>query len=387
MLKSKVGYSTNSDAYQSGSETASKAMEGLTSPKIGMFYASCVYGEEAVQGAKSILGDIPMIGCTSSGAIIVPDGIIQSETGFSGMMVMDDEDMTVSVAGSERGEDPRETGRRIALEAIKNSGLRIRPSYFYMVASPKEEEFYLKGIEDVIGRVPLFGGSAADDAVAGKWRIFCNDKVFQDGCAVAFFYTNKEIVTEYTGAYRETEDMGIITKVDDNRTLVEIDHTPSLQKYATWRGLDVSNLRGMDLLSATILSPLAVKDPLGDVVAIRHPMIGNDDDTMNIGNNLEVGTAVIRMETTVEELICSTSNAIERLKEKLEEPTGAYFLVHCGGRKLGIGNRIEEVYEKIKEATMGTPFLVIFTFGEYGYQNHSANTCGGLMLSFTAFEQ
>jgi hypothetical protein len=350
-----------------------------------MLYTSCDTGNEVVAGARSVLGDVPVIGCTSSGAIMVPEGIIASEQGFSGMMVMDDSDMTVAVAGSERGEDPRATGRKIALEAVRNSGLKVRPSYFYMVASPKEEEIYLKGIEDVIGRVPFFGGSAADNTVEGKWKIFCNDQIFQDGCAVAFFYTNKDIVTEYTGAYRETSDVGIITKVDNARTLVEIDHTPALQKYAAWRGMEISNLKGLDLLSATILSPLAVKDPLGDVIAIRHPMVGNDNDTMNIGNNLEVGTAVVRMEATVDELIDSTEKAMKAVQEKLDEKAGAYFLVHCGGRKLGIGDRIEEVYAKIKAAAGDTPFIVIFTFGEYGYQNHSANTCGGLMLSFTAF--
>lgn len=386
MLKSKVGYSTDADAFASGKETATKAMEGLASPKVGMLYTSCDYSNDVVEGARSVLGNVPLIGCTSSGAVIVPEGIISADTGFAGMMVMDDSDMTVSVAGSERSdEDPRITGQRIALEAVRNSGLKVRPSYFYMVASPKEEEIYLKGIEDVIGRVPFFGGSAADNTVEGNWKIFCNEKVFQDGCAVAFFYTNKDIATEYTGAYRETSDVGIITKVDNARTLVEIDHTPALQKYAEWRHMDTASLKGGDLLVASILSPLGVKDTLGDVTAIRHPMAGNDDNTMNIGNNLEVGTSVIRMEATVDELINSTKNAMDAVNEKLDAKAGAYFLVHCGGRKLGIGDRIEEVYTKIKEAAAGTPFLVIFTFGEYGYQNHSANTCGGLMLSFTAF--
>ena len=55
-----------------------------------------------------------------------------------------------------------------------------------MVASPAEEEDYLKGIEDVIGRVPFFGGSAADNTVSRRLDIFTNDKVFSDGCAVAF---------------------------------------------------------------------------------------------------------------------------------------------------------------------------------------------------------
>ena len=37
-----------------------------------------------------------------------------------------------------------------------------------MFATPKEEEEYLKGIQDVIGELPMFGGSAADNEVVGK---------------------------------------------------------------------------------------------------------------------------------------------------------------------------------------------------------------------------
>ena len=254
-----------------------------------------------------------------------------------------------------------------------------------MVCSPAEEEFYLKGIKDVIGRVPLFGGSCADDTVSGEWQMFCEDKVFSDGCAVAFFYTDKRIVTEFTGAYDETEKRGIITKTNGNRVLAEIDGVPALTKYAEWMNTTESELMGMNLLSATVLHPLGIKDPLGDLTVIRHPMVGNEDNTMNVGNNLKEGTAVCLMETTVDGLINSTKDTMVKVKEKLDEKAGAYFLVHCGGRKLGIGDRMEEVYERVKAEAGDTPFMMIFTFGEYGYNEHSANTCGGLMLSFTAF--
>lgn len=51
---------------------------------------------------------------------------------------------------------------------MEKAGQTAAPAYFYMVASPAEEEDYLKGIEDVIGRVPFFGGSAADNTVSGN---------------------------------------------------------------------------------------------------------------------------------------------------------------------------------------------------------------------------
>ena len=39
----------------------------------------------------------------------------------------------------------------------------------------------------------------------------------------------------------------------------------------------------------------------------------------------------------------------------------------------------------IKKTVGDIPFITEFTFGEYGYEDDGNNTCGGLMLSFTAF--
>ncbi|MFR5683763.1 MAG: FIST signal transduction protein [Clostridia bacterium] len=386
MLKSNIGWSTQEDAYLSGKDSAAKAVVDLVQTKVAFVYTSVDYNvEKVLEGAKSELGTAPIIGCTSSGGIIVPDGFITSDHGFAGIMAFGDPDMTVGVAGSKKGKSARETGRKVALEAMKNAGTDAVPSYFYMVASPGEEEDYVKGIEDVIGNVPFFGGSAADNTVEGKWSIYTGNEIFSDGVAVAFFYTDKPMANVYTGAYHETTNSGIITKVDGKRTLVEIDGVPAMKKYAEWTGKKLKDLNGGNLLVETITAPLGVKDRLGDLIAIRHPMNGNKDYSMNIGNHLAVNTAVIQMQGSVDELIDSTGKTLKETKKSLEGEPAAYLLVHCGGRKLGIGDRIEEVVKKLKKEAGDTPFMTIFTFGEYGQMEHGVNTCGGLMLSFTAF--
>ena len=386
MLKSNVAWSTHKDSYTQGKETAEKAVVDLMQTKVAFLYTSVDCDVcKVLEGAKSELGTAPIIGCTSSAGIIVPDGFISSENGFTGILALGDPDMEVGVASSERGKDPRETGRKVAMEAMAKVGRTDAPSYFYMVASPAEEEFYIKGIEDVIGRVPVFGGSAADNTVEGKWSIYTNDKIFSDGVAVAFFYTDKEMKNVYTGEYHETANSGVITKVEGNRVLVEIDGVPAIEKYASWTGKKMKDLEGNNLLVSTITEPLGVKDRLGDLVAIRHPMFGNKDGSMNIGANLAVNTAVIQMEATVDELISSTEKTMKELNKEMNNEIGAYLLVHCGGRRLGIGDRIDEVTKLIKKQSKGVPFITIFTFGEYGVKDHGANTTGGLMLSFTAF--
>ncbi len=375
MLKSKVGYSKQEDAFTSGKETATQGIEGLENPKIAMFYASKGL-EEYVKGAKSVIGTIPLIGSTSK-AIMVPDGMITDEQ-FSGMMVLDDEEMVVAISGNEKGENPRETAKWTALEAIKSSGLKIRPSYFYLVTSAAHQEEYLKGIEDVIGRVPCFGGSVTTDG-----QIFCNEKMIQEGCAVAFFYSGKDILTEYGGTYRETSDMAVVTEIASDNQLVELDHEKALEKYAAWRHMESTSLKAEQIHKEAILSPLAVKTPLGEVTLLRGLLFGQENGAITTSNPLEVGTAVIRMEATVDECIKGTKEMLDTLKERLDEKAGAYFLIHSEDWKQAIDTRMEELLKKVKESVGDTPFLMVFTSSEYGYQNHSANACGSLMLSFT----
>ena len=146
MLQAKVGYSKTLDAYEAGVETAKKASEGI-SPKIAFLFNSVGYDQKKLmEGAKSILKDTDIIGCTSSAGILVPDGYFVDETGTAEMLALDDADMTVACYGMPKGKSARETGREVALKALEKAGLDYAPDYFFMSASPKEEEEYIKGI-------------------------------------------------------------------------------------------------------------------------------------------------------------------------------------------------------------------------------------------------
>lgn len=392
MLKARVSHNINEDSFSAGEDISKEITKTFKNPNITFVYFS--ENSNPQQLIKGLQQNIKtnIIGCTSSDGIIVPDGYITSEKNFTGAMSFEDKNMTIGVACHSAGKDPRAIGRKVAIEAVENAKTTRAPAYFYMIASPKEEEEYLMGIQDVIGRVPMFGGSAADNNVNSKWKIICNDKVLNDGVAVAFFYTDNEIVTKFTGAYRETNNIGLITEVNNNRTLVSIDGISALRKYANWINTSPVSLKGKNLLKQSTLRPLGIKDPLGNMTIIRHPMFGNDmgtktttDDTITLGNKVVEKTAIIQLEATVDELIDSTGETVKELRRTLYTEPAAYILIHCSGRKLAIGERIEEVYKQLIKETKGLPFIMPFAFGEYGYDEHSSNICGGLMLSFTAF--
>lgn len=391
MMRANVGSSILPCAKSAGREAAAAAKRGLGDITMAFVYASCNYAiGDMLDGVAQELPGIPLIGNTSFTGIITPDGFVSSEDGFVGVMAIADPDMAVGIAARQRGDCPIEDGKVVAREAMKAAGRTAAgragaPDYFYMAASPGEEEFYLKGISSVIGRAPFFGGSAADNSIAGEWKLYTDQAELADGVLVAFFYNAAPMTNVFTGAYRETDDFGVITKISGNRTLVEIDGVPATKRFAEWAGVPMDAVTGGNLLATTITSPLGVKDRLGDLTAIRHPMHGNEDGSMNIGNNLAEKTCVIRMEATVDELVGSTGAALRALIEKMDARPVAFHLVHCGGRRAGMGDRIDEVAAQIKEAAGGVPFIMEFTFGEYGFESDNNNTCGGLMLSFTGF--
>jgi len=57
-------------------------------------------------------------------------------------------------------------------------------------------------------------------------------------------YTDNEIDTAFTGGYNETDNVGIITKVENERDLIEINGKGALKQYSTWIGVDPKELTG-----------------------------------------------------------------------------------------------------------------------------------------------
>ena len=389
MLRAKVGHSINTDDFAAGMESIKESAKDFLNVKCNFVFTSEKNNiQNIVKGIRST-SSAPIIGCTSSGGLMIPEGYITSENGFVGIMSLNDPEMIVGVGCHEAGKNPRAIGRKVAMEAVENAETLRSPAYFYMVASPKDEEEYLMGIQDVIGRVPMFGGSAADDNIKGNWKIICDDKEITDGVAVAFFYTDNEMENIFTGNYKETKNIGLITEVKNDRELVSIDGISSLKKYSHWINENPANLKGINLLKRSVLQPLGIKDSLGNLTVIRHPMIGNDfgtktinDDTITLGNKVVEGTAIIQCEADEKTLIESSTSTIKELRRYAFNPPAAYLLFHDAARKIQIEDKLDQIHKELLKETRGVPFIMPFTFGEYGFCEHSSNICGGLMLSY-----
>ncbi len=396
MFNSCVYSNIEPNSYKAGEDIAIKIKSNIEKPKIVFIYTNESHDHKKLkEGIKAHLGDVNIIGNTSSKGIITHDGYLFNENGFVGAMAIYDSSMDVKTSLISNNQTEHNSlqaytlGLKLGQTINKYSKQATQPlSFFHMVSTPGEEESYLDGISQQIGRHPLFGGSAADNSVQGMWTLFTQDDQTSNGAAAAVFFTHKKIVNQYVDGYREMEHTGLITKMDGKRTIIEINNRPALLQYAEWLGEETNDLFGEQLLTKSILNPIGVKDITGSLTAIRHPLVGNKDMSMSIGNDICDGSSIIHMSATKHELIETVRHTIRDLFQKIDkDKVGALHLVHCAGRRLEIDTDIQLVHKILQQECVDIPYIVEFTFGEYGFNECSANTCGGLMLSFTAFEK
>ena len=378
-MKVNTSWSIDKKAKTAGKEMLEKGVSDLGETKLALIFNTVKYDtKKLLDGAKEVLGTAPILGCTSSGGILTQDGYITAEDGAAACMCIGDNETAVGTAVVERKKSAKDAAKDAVKKAMNKVGTKEVPASVLMFATPGYEEEYIEGIEEVLGKVLIYGGTAADDDLSGNWKVYNEEKVVTDGVGIALFYTNKKLSNVFDGKYHETTNVGVITSITGKRELDEINGIKALKQYAEWTGLKSKDVKGEKLLQSSILKPLAVKMPDGKYTLIRHPMNGNTDNTINIGNDAAINTAVVQMEATADELVMAPKHILKELKET-EKTSAGYIMFHCGGRKMAIEGRIDEMYRKFKEEAKDTPFIAPFTFGEYGQ-----SLCGGLMVSIVS---
>lgn len=385
-MKAMVGSTILSSSYDAGIELAKNATKGLRAPKIGFLFGSTKYTQaELLRGVKSFNPDMKVIGCTSNEAIMTPDGIIWNEDGFAGMMALEDNELTVGVALTERGTDARVAGRRVAKEAMANAEKKYPPIGFALFTTPGSEEEYIKGIQDVLGEIPVFGGSATAEKNNLNWKVVCENKTTNDGCAIAIFYTTKKIKTVFANNYEETKNIGVITKVEGQRKILEIDNAFALKKYAEWNDVEAEEIMDDKLSYAAVSVPLGTKTIGGETILLHQPVKGNPDYSLELASNVCVNTAIMQLKITEDGMIEGLVKSVRELKDEFK--ASAVIVLHSSGRKKFLDERIDEDFVALKNAVGDIPFIVTFTNSEFGNVDHSGALVANLSLSITGFSE
>ncbi len=380
------GWSESPDPYAAGLQAAETALNALTGEaNLALVFSTVDYdSEKLMAGIKKVIGIVPVHGGTSFTGIITPLGFKSQETGVVGVLAIGSADIVLGVGGSEIGQDAMLAGRAAAQAAFENAGSPDwEPNVILMLAPPGQEEEIIEGIESVIADVPIIGGSAADNTVEGKWRIFANDRVLANGVVVTAIYSAPSIGWAYGSGYKPTDKKAIATQAE-GRVLSKLGGQEALGTYAQWTSIDPQKLQGMNLLGESILNPVGVYDEENDFYLVKHPGIGKEDGSIALFAQVQEGEEITLLEATVDDLIREVGATIKAAMEDgniAKEEVATVLLMHCGGRRGAIGERMDEVVTQVREAVGEVPFIGYCTFGEQGCLLDGSNVHCDLLLS------
>ena len=220
-------------------------------------------------------------------------------------------------------------------------------------------------IKQTKGIVPIFGGLAGDGYKFEKTTIGLNNDATQGKIVAIGFYGNA--IHFGFGSDGGWSDFGPEREVtlSEKNILYKIGDRFALDLYKEYLGK-----YAMELPGSSLYFPLSMKENQDAIPVVRTILsIDEEKKSMTFAGNIPQGSFVRLMKGNLDKLIDASYNAASQIaKNRSTEPELA-LVVSCVGRKIVLGNRVEEELEVVKEV-FGKNILIC---GFYSYGEISPN--------------
>lgn len=209
--------------------------------------------------------------------------------------------------------------------------------------------------------VIVTGGLAGDGALFEKTLVGL-DAAPSEGtiAAIGLYGKNIQIGHGSVGGWDVFGPERMVTRSEGN-VLFEIDDENALDLYKNYLGKYASELPG-----AALLFPLSISDnenPEGLVRTILS--INEEKKTMIFAGNIPEGSMVRLMKANFDRLIDGALHAAEDTLTSFDNQPQFAILISCVGRKLVLGQRVEEEIESVREILgNNTLFAGFYSYGE-----------------------
>jgi hypothetical protein len=310
------------------------------------------------------------------------------------LFLLNDKDGHYGVGSADLADDIRTSASDALEQAMEKAGKPNElPALIWCLQAPGNEEQVLAGLQDLVGNeVPIFGGSSADNDVAGDWLQYDGNVLYSNGVVILALYPSTPLSSYFSSGYSASTWVGTVTAVD-GRNLQSIDNKPAASVYNDWLVQEgKAPLQEGNILMESAFSPLGRiinHDKNVSINLLSHPANFNEDQSLSLFSEVQEGEQLWLMNGDKTQLIKRAADVVKIAKDNLNfqydcEPAGA-LIVYCAGCMLAVKEDLDEVQQAIKNELGDIPFIVTFTFGEQGCFVDGSSRHGNLMISAIMF--
>mmetsp|Transcript_21089 Transcript_21089/g.25856 ORF Transcript_21089/g.25856 Transcript_21089/m.25856 type:complete len:393 (-) Transcript_21089:205-1383(-) len=346
-------------------EAIKKASEGISgTPSIAFISCTVSRDVEEVRAEFSKQLDCPISGITSSGGLLAKNGSHGNSVGC------------LLVKSSNKGSFATSYDAKSGEDAVKGLKDKMKkPQVILMFATPGAEEGIIEKLHETFPDVPVFGGTAADDALAGEWRVMSKDSSSETGVSLVGVAGDVKVGASMLGPYTATDKKVVATKTEGRRVF-EIDGKPAADWALEWIGDDVKEQyeKGGLVLPQTAQSPLGIKQASGEYVTNHLAAFGGEEKFIDFFAPIVQGSELVVMDSgdgpstgygsTFEK---AYDVALTQGSMAGSSPV-AGLLIFCGGMAIAVGDHLDKGLsnEGFVSKIDSLPILGTTCFGEQG---------------------
>jgi hypothetical protein len=206
------------------------------------------------------------------------------------------------------------------------------------------------------------GGLAGDNAAFKQTFVGLNDDLGPRRVAAVGFYGDKlKVSCGSAGGWQPFGPKRLITQSKGN-ILYRLDDQPALALYKRYLGERASGLPATGLLFPLQL----LQSPNGDCGLVR-TILGIDEEkqSLTFAGDMPEGRYTQLMKASSDALVSGAENAASQASDSLHTQDRLALLVSCVGRKIVLGQRVEEEVEAVL-AQLGAKTLAagFYSYGE-----------------------
>ena len=334
-----------------------------------------------------------IVGCTScKGSFCVNDEYSSANASLSVLAILDLEG-NYGVGQHELNPDDVISSARNALDmALYASGRGYEsPAVIWCMLPPGQEETIIAGFQSVVGdKVPILGGSSADNDVSGQWQQVSTLIADSNQIVVLVLYPSSPLSHAFSSGYKPSDNKVTVTK-SNGRILEQLNavSASTLYNHLTQNAIE-SHLYGGDILSVSTMFPLGrlvSSNSQYEEYLLSHPHMVTTQGELTLFSEVADGDELTIMVGSRDSLIHRAervlANALELLDDDVK-PVGV-LMIYCAGCMLAIDDDLEKMVDELRDCYPGLPIVGFYTFGEQGCFMDGKSRHGNLMISALVF--
>ena len=380
-----LGRGHHIDSIEAGKEAAHKALERMEAQKadFAFVFAGVGYDQNQVlSGISSVLGNVPIAGCSAKGIIL--DDVCDENINTVGVMTIASDQIEFTTALAKNVSlDSKKAGEQVA-KAIKGGfdsplalfvfadGLKINMRSFFAGLGEKTPQF-----------LPVFGGLAADNWQFKHTYQYFDNQAYEDSASCVLISGSLNMIYEVTHGCVPLGLDRILTKVQGNKIL-EIDNKPAYKVFEEYFGEEEAK----DFAKAVGYICLGEKLP-ADLQTVYDPYIiratlsyDPQENSITIPTEIPEGSKIRLTRRDFNKIMSKNQEVSQRLKEKLKGKKPKFVIYSdCAGRgEMFFGKECSAEVRCLREQVgKEVPFFGFYSYGEFaplGQKNYFHNYTG-----------